>query len=199
MGINKAAAAAASNDTYVKDASGKFFQRVPIPSGGFDYLEVEDKGLQFLEVGDGIYVQMRDVQEFERQRDELNPSQYLSQLTDDPMEAKRAMRRIDAFQAGFEDLTLSRVTHPGGKDVEVIKDEKYFELQAAYTSAITKGEKVPESEFRPLSTYAHKLTLKNGKVIRPLYKGEVGMRGSTVLVLQEGYGTGTLLQVPRGS
>lgn len=186
---------------YARAPDGKMYKELEAPNAGSDGLyEEAEAGLDFVPAPgrEGMFLAARDAAEFARQMDGASHRAYFERLAadPDPRAARRAMKRQDAFQKQFERLALDRVVAPSGPKVEVVTDEKFLDLRAGYMKAQAEG-KAHESEFQPLNTYVHKLTTSKGKVIRPLYQGEVGMRGSTVVVLEAGYGVGSMISVPK--
>ena len=172
-------------------ADGKMYQE----SGDGSYVPAEP-GLAFHELPDGSYVAVRDMAEAESARKSNSHQRFFNGLPDDPKAAKRQIKKVEALQKQFEQLAIDRVLPPtGGPKVEFIKDEKYLDLQQQYARAQMSGQG-RQCEFQPVASYQHKLITKSGKVLRPLFQGEVGMMGETVICLEAGYGTGVLISVP---
>lgn len=180
-----------SEAQYVRSGDGKFYLEVRNPNGGTEYLQAEP-GLAFREMSNGKFQAIRSVEQYEKMRD---PESHKAFFTDEKG-AKNTMKRQSLLEKQLQNLMIERVSPPPiGPRLEVIKDEHLEALQKEYQQAVAAGE--PHlSEFQPLSSYAHKLITRSGKVIRPLYQGEVGMKGSTVVVLERGYGTGGFSAVP---
>ena len=178
---------------YVRSGDGKMYREVPRADGSFDYVEA-DPNQEYHELEDGRFVVMRDVEEAQRQRQASSHRRYFEALAADPKTARRTMKRQDALRRQLEQLVIDRAVPVMGPKIEFIKDEQFLALSEMYRRAVAAGQG-RECEFQPLSTYAHKLTTKSGAVVRPLYQGEVGMKGDTIVCLEPGYGTGSTVQV----
>lgn len=180
---------------YVSGGDGKFYKRIPRSDGEYDYEEAEI-GLALHPLEDGTFIAVRDTEEAMRARKGSSHQRFFESLSNDPdpRVARRAMKRQDMLQKQFERLAIDRATPPSGPQVMFVKDEKFFDLREQWVKAKERGEE-KECEFQPLTSYQHKLITNRGTVIRPLYQGEVGMIGSTVVCLEPGYGTGQSVQV----
>lgn len=188
--------------SYVRANDGKMYLELEAPGAGSEgglYQEAEP-GLSFVPMPgvEGRFLAAKDAAEFARQSDGASHRAYFERLAadPDPRAARRAMKRQDEFQKQFERLALDRAMPPTGPKVERVTDERFMDLRSSYLKAQAEG-KASECEFQPVNTYVHKLTTKSGKTIRPLYVGEVGMRGSTVVVLEAGYAVGSSISVPK--
>ena len=112
-------------------------------------------------------------------------------------EDRRKLRALENYRKlAFETFVLRDRVDPTLKEIK-ITDEKFLELKEEYhkvrATFTCNGDAVAyleEGGFQPLSAYVHKV-----KRFRPLVKGEVGMMGSQIVVLQEGYGTGNRVSV----
>jgi hypothetical protein len=186
---------------YVRDGetNGKFYMEVPRPGepGEYDYVPA-DPALAFKELPNGKFMAVRDLEEAQRQAEGSSHQRYFESLrqSDDPKKVRQSLKRVDALQRQLEQLVIDRVSPSGVPHVEIIKDNQFMDLRAQYEAAVREGRQ-RESPFQPLTTYARKLITSSGKVIRPLLAGEVGMRGSTILCLEPGYGQGDRVSVPK--
>lgn len=120
---------------------------------------------------------------------------------EDPRQAKQHLRSLKALerQMNMVQIVSERQEFSGSTGIrrEVITDEQFFELHAMYKAAAARGE-AHLVDFTPFAVYSSKLiNKKTGKPIRPLFKGEVGLRpNGTIVFLESGYGTGNLIAVP---
>lgn len=179
---------------YVRGADGAFFQEVPRPGGGFDYLPAES-GLDFTPTGDGYFVPVRDRAVADEQASSFS---HLSRFYDekDGRLVKKNLKRLDVLERQLQQMAIDRVSPVGVPCVQYIKDEQLEGYIKMYRQAVSEG-RARQCEFQPLQAYMHKLQTASGKIIRPLYEGEVGMLGSNILVLEEAYGSGNRSQVPQ--
>ncbi len=181
---------------YVQSGDGKMYREVPRSDGEFDY-EPADLGLAYHELPDGKFVAVRDTEEAIRQRESSSHKQFFDGLakSDDPKVVRRTLKKQEALQKQFERLAIDMVVPPTMPEVKQVKDGEFERFTSMYLQAVREGRQ-RECEFQPLQSYANKLVTSSGKVVRPLFKGEIGMIGSTILVLEAGYGTGSFAQVP---
>ena len=118
---------------------------------------------------------------------------------DEIFQAKQKMRRAEALKTlAFETFAFRSRVDPTLKEIR-ITDEKFMDLrldfakmQATFKDNGDLVEYNEDGNFIPLSQYAHKVTK-----FRHLVKGEVGMMGSQIVVLEDGYGTGKQVSVAR--
>ena len=111
---------------------------------------------------------------------------YFEGLPKGEMGARHKMKSIKLLEQQLGQLVIDRASPPAGANVVSVKDNEYMRLHEQYRAAEKAGEG-RESDFQPLSTYAHKLTTKSGAVVRPLFQGEVGVfADGRVAVLEEG-------------
>jgi hypothetical protein len=184
----------ASELRYVRGADGAFFQEVPRPGGGFDYLPAE-AGVDFAPAEDGYYVSVRDKAVAAEQ---ASWSSHLDRFYDekDGRLVKKNLKQLNALERQLQQMAIDRVSPIGIPGVRTIKDEQLEGFIKMYRQAVAEG-RYKQCEFQPLQAYMHKLQTSSGKVVRPLYEGEVGMYGSDILVLEAPYGSGNRSQVPR--
>ena len=185
-----------SGTLYVRGADGAFFLEVPQPDGEMDYLPAE-KGLSFQELPNGKFMAVRDMREAERAREGSSHLRYFESLKQsaDPKQVRQTLKRQESLQRQFEQMAIDRVDPGGSPDVKQLKDGEFMRLTEQYAQAC-RERRQGECEFQPVQAYQHKLVTKSGKIVRPLLKGEVGMIGSTILVLEAGFGTGNFVSVP---
>jgi hypothetical protein len=184
---------------YVRSGDGSFYLEMRKPDGSQGYVPAET-GLEFKELPNGKYVAVRDSAEMQRRQQGQSHVEFFQNkggISEDGKfkDAKNSMRRQNLLQKQMTQMLSERVAPPIGPQTETIKDGQFLDLQRQYVEAQARGEG-HLCDFQPLSSYVNKLTTSTGKVIRPLYKGEVGMKGSTVVVLEGGYGTGVFSSVP---
>lgn len=195
--LDVAAAADAARTTneafYVRSGDGKFYLEVPKPDGGFDYIE-ETSVPAFQELSNGKFIAVRDVEEMRRQQQGTSHLDYFHKLPGDTRDAKQRMKRQDKLEQQIAQLAIDRVSPGAHPNVKTITDNEFLAHQREYADASRQGRQ-RECDFQPLNSYVHKLVTKGGKIIRPVLAGEVGMIGSTILTLQQGYGTGNLVTV----
>jgi hypothetical protein len=177
----------------VRGADGSFYLEVPLEAGGFGY-EPAEKGLSFKELPNGKWIAVRDIMEAQRQADPMSHLERFSFMTRDGKVVRQHMKSLDALERVMRQFAVDRVSPGASPNVKQIKDVEFEALLATYQQARLEGRE-KECEFRPLNTYAHKLVTKSGSIVRPLLKGEVGMIKATILVLEQGYGTGNFVQV----
>lgn len=181
---------------YVRSGEGGFLMEVPRPDGSCDYVKAEP-GLSFMELPNGKFMAVRDTAEAARQREMSSHERYFESIKNDqPADVRQRLRRQDALQRKLQVLSVERVDAPKIPEVRTIKDEQFADYMLAYAAETQRrGGKPPpahEWDFQPLVAYQEKLTKHK---IRPIYKGEVGVYGSDILVLEQGYGTGNQVQV----
>lgn len=111
-------------------------------------------------------------------------------------EARQKARRADAYKDLVMQTFVTGRQEPGAAQI-VVTDEQFQAMKEEYQREALKFKTrqdalqyEQEGYFMPLNTYSHKLMLKSGKVLRPLFQGEVGMMGASIVVLERGYGTG---------
>lgn len=182
---------------YVRGGDGRFYEERPASGGGDpDYVPAE-AGLSFQELNNGKFVAIRDLEEAQEQRKQSSHERYFQSLreSDDPRKQRQALKRLDKLQEQFERMAIDRASPVGVPNVEMVTDERFMSMMDEYQRAVQAGC-AKESEFQPVTTYQAKLIRPDGRVLRQLYQGEVGIRGSTIVVLQEGYGKGMLVSVP---
>lgn len=124
----------------------------------------------------GNVLEVRDQGIHQQQRQE---DSHLKHFQESP---KAKHRRSAAIQERFNQLVSERVDPGFHPDVKRIKDNEYMVMRQ-------------DPAFKPLNTYIHKLQLKSGKWVRPVLKGEVGMIGATIYILEEGEAAGQIFQV----
>lgn len=189
---------------YVRDGQGKFHMEVPRPGGGFEYVEA-DPGLHFREMSagphEGKFMAVRDEAEARRQADGHSHANHFGKslvdgelLTTDPRVAKQKIKRLDAIERQLALAVFDRATPGASPNVRTIKDSEFEKLHEEYRMAVAAG-RPSESSFVPLTAYARKLVTSKGKILRHAFAGEVGMQGDQILILEKGYGTGTLAAV----
>lgn len=182
---------------YVLDGTGKFLMEVPRSGGEFDYVPAEP-GLSFLQLPNGKYMAQRDTAQHAIAKETDSHIRYFQNLQDaaekDPREVNQQFRRLKALENKLNVLNIERAeVNAKIPDIRYIKDEQFLEYMQGFqkeTARLGRAPRAHEWDFQPLQAYERKL-----KRIRPIYKGEVGMNGSDILVLEAGYGTGTLVQV----
>ncbi len=182
---------------FVRGGDGQFYEERLVSGGGDpDYVPAEP-GLSFQEMPNGKYIAIRDLRTADQQREVSSHERYFQNLreSDDPRKQRQALKRLDKLQSQFEQMALDRASPSGVPNVEMVTDEKFMSMMEEYQRAVKAG--CPKDcEFQPVTTYQAKLIRPDGRVLRQLYQGEVGIRGDTIVVLQEGYGTGTMVSVP---
>lgn len=195
----------------VVDAEGK-----PVPvqkitvgalegQGGREEYVVNEEGVDYVlrDFGDGslVKIQARDVERYIAQRDPTSSQQYVDKQLNDPVEARQAKRRTEAFKAQLNGMIkdMKEPTTTMGHSFVRWKDEQYLDAQRGYQKAAETGQE-KLFNFQPLSTYHNKLR-------RPHYKGEVGIlceggdvglrdgKKHWIVLLEAGYGGGTIVQV----
>ena len=194
--------------TYVRDAgNGKYYEESATDDdGGFEYIPA-DPALKFEELQDGgkpsgKYIEVRDLAERAKQRQGTSHEEYFKKLSEDPdpRKARQAMKRLDKFQEQMTRLAIDKASPVGVPSIEYVKDEQFMSMMEQWKRDTAKGltndPDYRDSEFVPFAAYAHKLATRSGTIIRPMYQGEVGMRGLQILCLEQGYGSGTLVNVP---
>ncbi len=191
----------------------EIIQEVVIPRGG-SMVEKVIKDDDGAEVG-RYWALVQDMATYKEQQD---PHSHLKGLAPgeefvDPMfqagtngepmsdSMKQKLRRMEAFSELTQNTFAIQRIDPGQAQLR-IKDEQFENLRLQYASAQgkfkTKADETYYADhggFMPLTTYIHKLTKKDGHMLRPLYKGEVGMIGPRVVVLEPGYGEGNTVAV----
>jgi hypothetical protein len=182
--------------TYVRSGDGVMYREVPQAGGECDYV-LADQQESYVEVTEGKFVVAQDAKVMAQQRESQSHKKFFDglQKSGDPKDARRVMKRQDALQRQFEAMAIDRVLPPQSPNVRMVTDEQFLDMRAAYMREFAGG-RGRQSEFQPLTSYQNKLVTKSGAVVRPLYKGEVGMLGSVVVCLEPGYGTGSSAQVP---
>lgn len=189
---------------YVDGGDGGKFLEVPKPDGGFEYVKAE-AGLQFREItagpNMGKYIAVRSEEEARRQADGKSHMDHFGKMlvdgeikTTDPRVARQKLKRLDAIERQLATAVFDRVTPGASPNVRTIKDSEFERLHAEYKDAVQRG-RPSESSFTPLTAYARKLITSSGKILRHAFAGEVGMQGDTILILEQGYGTGNLVSV----
>lgn len=175
---------------YVRGVDGAFFLEAKNPNGDLDHVPAE-KGLCFQELPNGKYQAVRSQEEYERQREPQSHEEFFEKRDD-----RQKLRRQAVMERQMLQISMDRQQPNTGPNFLTIKDERLEGLMKEYREALRAGE--PErAEFHPISHYARKLMTKSGKMLRPLYVGEVGMmRNGTIVVLERGFGTGCFSQVP---
>lgn len=188
-------------EIYMRGADGQFYKEVKQPNGDCDYLPAE-KGIVLLELPNGKFVAQRDLNQ--EAREYLDSSkgheQFFKNLDasskGDPKAVKQNLKRQKALERKMNILATDMVLPPQAPNVEFVTDEKFMDLMSVYQKAVLEGC-AKECHFQPVATYQQKLITKSGTVIRPLYKGEIGMvDNKTILCLEGGYGMGNSAQVP---
>lgn len=170
----------------------------------------------------GNWQLVHNVEEWQRQKDKDSHVEYMKQhiaevglvggedgaaldaaATEEQLRNDRqALRRA----ANYRDLALNtflfqKRADPTLKEIRVT-DEAFKDMHEAFL-LVAQDFKEPgdlwkyaeEDYFIPMSAYVHKLQKKDGSWFRPLLKGEVGMIGQQIVVLQPGYGTGNTVNV----
>lgn len=128
---------------------------------------------------------MRDQAEYERQREMSSSDDFFTRQRQD----RQKLKRKEAVERQVQQMVGDRVDPGPSAGVRQVKDEQYMDLQRTYLQAAKEG-RAKDCEFQPVSAYQHKVVRA-----RPILKGEVGILNGTILVLEEGYGAGTLVQV----
>lgn len=187
-------------NVYVRDASGAFFLEVARADGGFDYFPTE-KGTEFVPIDSEAskWRALRSEEVYAQQKNPYSHRAFMDKKVkrlESADEACRRMNWIDGMGKTLEDLVLTRVAPPTIPSIKYVTDEQFIDLIDGYKGHCASGGRPADSDFQPLSAYVAKLVTKSGKIIRPVYAGEVGMEGPTVLVLKQGYGTGNFVSVP---
>jgi len=173
---------------YEMAADGKFYLVLEDEDGNPVY-EPADESLNLVEIGKtGKFIEARDLAELAKQRAADSHKDYF----EDPTKAKQRMKSQEALARQLDVLSTDMRVPPTGPNVRYIKDEEFLELRKTYEKAHAVGQE-RDCDFQPLSSYHHKLTTKSGTIIRPVFQGEVGMEGHTILCLEEGYGKGTMV------
>lgn len=186
---------------YVRDGENRMWREIPLPNGEFEYVQA-DIGLAYLELANGKFIAARDTEVAQANAEGSSHHRYFKLLDadgqHDPKKVKQSLKRVDALERQLEQLAIDRVSPGGSPNVQIVKDSQLMDLNAEYTKAVQEGrvhEYADEGGFMPFTSYAQKLITRSGKQIRPVLKGEVGMRGATIFVLEQGYGTGNLVAV----
>lgn len=189
-----------NRDTYMPGPDGKMYQIVRHPDGQTEAYPVEDPEAQFEEITEmdllgnktrtGWYHKVQDREEAKRQHQDESHRLYfgIEPGEKDPAKIKQRFRRLDHLETLLTQITMDRMSPVGVPQVRYIKDEQFLDLMGKYKKAVLVGEE-KEFPFQPLSSYQHKLVLKKtGKMLRPVFRGEVGMYGAEILCLEQGYG-----------
>lgn len=135
----------------------------------------DDKGHLYREDEHGNRVLVRDLNTYqEKKEDTSHLGFFKKRKTMTNAQAKHRLRQQDMLTERFEQLVTDRVDPGFHPDVQQLTDEQYEEMQL-------------NSKFNPLHTYVHKLQTSSGAIVRPVLKGEVGMIGPTIFVLEAGY------------
>jgi len=187
-------------NVYVRDVSGAFFLEVMKSDGEVDYIPAE-KGLEFVPTDNEAtkWRVMRSEDVYAQQKSPYSHRAFMDKKVkrlESADEACRRMNWIDGMGKTLEELVLNRVAPPPIPSIKYVTDEQFIDLIDGYKGHCASGGRPADSDFQPLSAYVAKLVTKSGKIIRPVYAGEVGMEGPTVLVLKQGYGTGNFVSVP---
>lgn len=188
---------------YVDGGDGKYLE-VRKPDGSFEYVRAEP-GLQFREIqagpNMGKYLAVRSEDEARRQAAGQSHANHFGKMlvdgelkTADPRVARQKLKRLDAIERQLATAVLDRATPGASPNVRTIKDSEFERLHAEYKAAVAAG-RPHESSFVPLTVYARKLITSSGKILRHAFAGECGMQGDTILILEQGYGTGNLVPV----
>lgn len=132
----------------------------------------------------------------------MTPDEKAEQIAD----AKQKVRRAKAYEELVMQTLVTERVDPTMREIRVT-DEQFVAMYAEYQTESAKwktrdDELAYEDEgyFVPLAAYHHKILKVNpntGKPIRPVFKGEVGMMGSRVVVLEQGYGSGSTVSVAK--
>lgn len=133
-----------------------------------NYITGEDGRLYYQDESGAPPFPVRDRDEHQRQ---LSADSHKG-FFEDP---KRKLRRIESVEARFNQLAMDRADPGFHPDVKRISDETFMSMRS-------------DPAFLPLGGYAHKLQRPDGRWIRPILKGEVGIIGATIYVLEEGEG-----------
>lgn len=208
---------------YVKGADGRMYEQIPSldEPGEFVY-EPAEPGLTFKEAPtrDGRFIAVRDAAEHARHghhvqangRDMFiaSPTTHAAHFGKeftgegfeevDAAKAKQHLKKLSVLEKQMMSIQAVRQDDaPGAASVEVVTDEKFFELHETYKAAAARGEQ-NLVDFTPVAVYSARLmNKKTGKMIRPLMRGEVGIRpNGTIVVLEKGFGSGNLIAVPKG-
>lgn len=187
-------------NVYVRDANGAFFLEVAKSDGSYDYLPSEE-GVEFVPIDSEAtrWRVLRSEDIYTQQRRSDSHREFMAKKVkkmESASEACRRMHWIDGMGKTLEELVLNRAAPPPMPSVKYVSDEHFIDLINDYKRHCASGLRPTEYPFQPLSAYVSKLVTKSGKIIRPVYSGEVGMEGSTILLLKQGYGTGNLVSVP---
>lgn len=185
---------------YVKDTNGRYYLEVARVDEGYDYFPAEE-GLEFipLESDNTKWRVLRNEDVYLQQRSAYSHRAFMDQKVKKLESAESACRRmnwIDGMGKTLEELVLKRVAPTPIPCMRYVTDEEFIDLINDYKKHCASGGIPKDYPFQPLSSYASKLVTSSGKIIRPVYSGEVGMEGPTILVLKQGYGTGNLISVP---
>ena len=193
-------------DVYMPGPDGTMYQIIRDPDGettavpapeGAQFIEITEKDLMGNVKNTGWYHLAQDVDEAKRQMSDESHKLFfgIEEGEKDPAKIKQRFRRVDTLARMLTQITMDRMSPVGIPQVRYVKDEMFMDLMSAYKKATLEGRQ-KDFEFQPLNTYMHKLVLKNGKALRPVFKGEVGMYGAEILCLEQGYG-GSVFSVSR--
>jgi hypothetical protein len=173
-------------ESFIRSGDGVMFVELTKPDGEYEYVEAP-KGLNYIELPSGKFMIGRDGATLLSQKRSDSHIDYFQKLADEkePAEVRQNMRRQNALQRRLAATAVDRASPVGIPQVRFIKDEQYDDYHLKYREACLQGAE-KQSDFQPVSTYARKLTTTSGRVVRPLYAGEVGMYGTDILCLEPG-------------
>ena len=149
---------------------------------------------------DGKWTLIADMAEYKRHEAEGNTNFINDNPADakwkvDPALARLRMRRQQEMVNLLQQTATMQM--PPGQGQLKVKDGEFERLHNEYRVAAL-GFKTPadanyyaeNGNFVPKTFYAHKIARPGKTPLRSFYKGEVGMIGSRIVVLEEGYGEG---------
>ena len=132
------------------------------------FRDPNDGKLYYLDPMTRQKIEVRDRQVHQDQRKEDSHKGFFDQKGD-----RQKVRRSESVQKRFEQLVLDRADPGYHPDVKRVSDDTFLQM-------------LHDPQFQPLNTYINKLQLANGKWVRPILQGEVGMIGATIYVLESG-------------
>lgn len=173
----------------IKGADGAFYA----PSGDGEFVQVQiPNGVEMVELPSGGWLPRpgklaeaspQEVAEYANSSDHYSHKEFFANK-------KQKARRVKSLEEAAK--AISERVDPGAHaGVRKVKDERYLELSQAYMKAVAAGD-AANHPFQPLATYEHKI-----RRMRPILKGEIGVYGMDILVLEEGFGTGNFVQVTK--